>query len=737
MSLSKQLYIIISIIFFMIFTGNFIISVKNTKSYLQEESITKAQDTATALGMSLKNLIVDKKNPEIESIINAISNSGFYKEIRLENASFTISREELIKASNNLNKSLDWKIQNLKVNSKFGKIEKNTSDDEISKELMEIEGEIQNIIKNDLSNEFYTFIPSKEYKSGGEIKFNFTAVNDTEQIRTSVNLNLSKVLLKVSRSVKFKSVPKWFIHLIPINLEEKFSEISDGWRTTAIIFVSANPGEAYAKLYEQAKSSIIYSILAFIISIIILFFFVQYLLKPLKKLEKLANNISLGKFEKINKLPWTSELKSVSLAFNDMSSKIELIINKLNNNLENITKKLSKDELTGLSLKQDFETEMKNMFINKSNGYIFSIKIFELGKFAKSHTNQEVNQFIKKYAQILKNISIKNNLSGKAFRFFGSEFAYIGNDFSQDDVKEFIKEVQKQFEKLSFEYNKKDIAHIGATPFNLYGTTNEILQSANEAYEKATLIGQNEAFINNTSMTSRNMEDWRDLVSDVIEHSLFEIKYIGDAYLIENPKKLIMQEAFANIKDKENNDIPIGTFISIAEKYNKAINFDKKVITKVINHILINNIQHKISINLSLESIINTSFISWLKKTILEHKKISPQLVFSITAYAVAKDIDKFKFFADEIHKYGSKIIIKRFETKFIPLDNIKEFNLDFIRLARDYTNDISHDIAKQNFVESIQELANLLNIKVFAENIKNDEDLEIVEKYNLYGASR
>ena len=84
MSLSKQLYIIISFIFFMIFAGNFIISVKNTKEYLEIESVTKAQDTATSLGMTLKSFMDDKKDPEIVSIINAIANRGFYKEIRLE-----------------------------------------------------------------------------------------------------------------------------------------------------------------------------------------------------------------------------------------------------------------------------------------------------------------------------------------------------------------------------------------------------------------------------------------------------------------------------------------------------------------------------------------------------------------------------------------------------------------------------------------------------------------------------
>jgi EAL domain-containing protein (putative c-di-GMP-specific phosphodiesterase class I) len=198
-----------------------------------------------------------------------------------------------------------------------------------------------------------------------------------------------------------------------------------------------------------------------------------------------------------------------------------------------------------------------------------------------------------------------------------------------------------------------------------------------------------------------------------------------------------MQEAFTNIKDKDGNNIPIGTFVSIAEKYEKIVEFDKKVIEKVINHILINGINHDISINLSLESINNTAFIAWIKNKILENKNIASKLVFSATAYAVAKNEDKFKFFADEIHKCGAKIIIKRFETKFIPLGNLKDFNLDYIRLARDYTCDISKDYSKQSFIESISELASLLNIKVLAENVKDDEDLEFLKKYNLYAVSR
>ena len=741
MSLSKQLYIIISIIFLMIFAGNFIISVKNTKEYLEIESITKAQDTATSLGMSLKTLLSDKYNPEVESIINAIANRGFYREIRLENALFSIKQSDLIKASKDLDDS-KWKISNVSADERVGKVELINSNN-FEKELLALE----NTNSKETNSEFsvstdensYDFIPNEQYKNIKEVTFTFTAINENgKTVNTKAVLNVNKTLVQVTRDVKFDYIPSWFIKMIPIKLAEQSSEISNGWQTTAIIYVSANAGDAYAKLYEQAKSAIIYALIAFIIAMIILFVFVQYLLKPLKKIEKLANNIAIGKFETIEELPWTTEIKTVALAMNDMSRKIESIINRLNNNLESITKKLSRDDLTQLDLKQNFETDMKDMFIHKNNGYVFMIKIFELANFAKNHTNKEINEFIKKFATILSTTKTKENCKVTAYRFFGSEFAIIAKNFTYEDAKEFSLKLQKKFEELGNEYLKKDIVHIGATPFNPIGTTPQILQSAIEAYEKATLIGQNEIFITDTIALSRNMQEWKDLIFDIVDNSKFELKYIGNAYTLDgSTNDIIMQEAFATIKDKDNLDIPIGTFVSIAERYEKIIDFDKKIITKVINNILINKINHSISINLSLESISNTSFILWLEKTIFEHKSIASQLAFSITAYAVAKDVDKFKFFADEMHQCGAKVIIKRFESKFIPLNNIKDFNLDYIRLAREYTHNITNDSSKQSFIEAIVELSNLLNIQLFAENVHEDEDLETIKKLEVYAASR
>ena len=741
MSLSKQLYIIISIIFVLIFAGNFIISVKNTKEYLEIESITKAQDTATSLGMSLKTLLKDKYDPEIGSIINAIANRGFYKEIRLENSFFNIQDSDLIRASKDLDGS-KWTVSNVLIDERIGKLEIIGNGD-LEKELFALENGTEKENKENVSDEesknSYDFIVNDSSKNIKDVTFNFTATNtEGKTINTSAVLNVDKTLVQVSRDEKFDYVPQWFIHLIPIHLKEQSSEISNGWQTTATIYVSANAGDAYAKLYEQAKNAIVYALVAFVISLLILFVFVQYLLKPLKRIEKLANSIAVGKFETIEELPWTTEIKTVALAMNDMSRKIEAIIDKLNTNLENLTKKLSRDELTQLELRQSFETDMKDMFIQKNTGYVFIIKIYELANFAKNHTNKEINNFIKKFALILSSTKLNENSKIMAYRFFGSEFAIIAKDFNDKDAKEYSLILQKKFEELASEYIKKDIVHIGSTPFNPIGTIPQILQAANEAYEKATLIGPNEIFIAENPTSARDMEEWKNLIFDIVDNSKFNLKYIGNATTLNNSSSdIVMQEAFASIKDKENTDIPIGTFVSIAERYGKIIDFDKQIITKVINNILINKINHDISINLSIESISNTGFILWLEKTIDMHKSIAKQLVFSVTAYAVAKDVEKFKFFADEMHQHGAKIIIKRFESKFIPLNNIKDFNLDYIRLAREYTNNVTHDSSKQSFIEAIVDLTHLLNIKLFAENVLEDEDLETIRELKVYGASR
>lgn len=730
MTLSKQLYIIISFIFFMIFTGNFIISVNTFRDYLQTESITKSQDTATLLGMSLKSLIDNKTDPEIKSIIRAISNRGFYKEIRLEDVEFNFTKEDLLKKAN-LDSS--YEIKDITIDKKYGEIVSSKGDDELEKELAELEGSSEMDIADDRSEVIYSFIPSSSFKNGDNLNISFTAIKGSKVVKSNIKIKINKVLVSVSRDEKFESVPQWFIDLLPMQMVETKSEISNGWKTKAIIYVSANAGEAYYKLYIQAKDAMIYAIVSFTISILMLVVFLRFILKPLKDIEALAKSISQGDFKVIEKLPWTTELRNVSISMNDMSMKIKNMITKLNANLEKMTAQLSKDELTGLQKEQTFQTDMKQMFIKKEDGYVLSVKINDLAGFAKNNSHSEVNKFLKEFAVLLDNCDDEDL---NAYRFFGSSFAIITKKTDHKDIEKITKTLKKSLDYLSEKYNIKNVANIGVTPFNPISTTSDILASANEAYEMAKQIGPNEAYIRDKNDLARDMLEWKDLIFDIIDNSKFTVGYINEAISMDK-KDILTQEAFTSAKDKNGSTIPIGTFISIAEQYNKVIDFDEAVIMQVIKDIRSNNIRHEILINLAFDSLIDQEFKSWLADKLIENSDIASQLIFSVTAYGCVRDIVAFKKFIDLVHTNGAKIILKRFETKFVPLDNLKDLNLDYIRLAREYTSGIVDDASKQNFVESVCELSKLLNIKVFAESVKDDESFEKLFELGLYGASK
>ena len=81
MTLLRQLILVIVTLFIMLFAGTFTISVNNTQKYLSAQLQTIAQDTATSLGLTLSPHFVEQDMITIESMVSAVFDSGYYREV--------------------------------------------------------------------------------------------------------------------------------------------------------------------------------------------------------------------------------------------------------------------------------------------------------------------------------------------------------------------------------------------------------------------------------------------------------------------------------------------------------------------------------------------------------------------------------------------------------------------------------------------------------------------------------
>lgn len=272
---SKLLYIILSIFSLTFFVWDFWINFEKMKEDTVSSSLLKTKTTSIYLQENLKNFLEDKTNPEILSIINQTFNSDF-KTIKVDNSTFEIKEEDLVKASNDLDKNQLWEITNATIDETLGRFVVITQSDDFEKELLTLNGSIPNEDNKSIipSQDIYTFLPNKNFKNQNSLTIKFKATNQFEKVvDTQATIYFDKTLAQVSNNNVDYTTPLWFKELVPIYLEEQANDISNSWKSNATIYVNTNVEKIYFELYEKAKEKFFDNLLWFFVTILGLFGF--------------------------------------------------------------------------------------------------------------------------------------------------------------------------------------------------------------------------------------------------------------------------------------------------------------------------------------------------------------------------------------------------------------------------------------------------------------------------------
>ncbi|MFY4788517.1 LapD/MoxY N-terminal periplasmic domain-containing protein [Aliarcobacter butzleri] len=281
---SKLLYIILSIFSLTFFVWDFWVNFEKMKEDTISSSLLKTKTTSIYLQENLKKFLEDKTNPEILSIINQTFNSDF-KSIKVDNSTFEIKEEDLVKASNDLDKSQLWEVTNAIIDETLGRFVVITQSDDFEKELLTLNGSVPNEDNKSIvpSQDIYTFLPNKNFKNQNSLTIKFKATNQFEKVvDTQATIYFDKTLAQVSNDNVNYTTPLWFKELVPIYLEEQANDISNSWKSNATIYVNTNIEKVYFELYEKAKEKFFDNLLWFFVTILGLFGF-RFLYRVLVK----------------------------------------------------------------------------------------------------------------------------------------------------------------------------------------------------------------------------------------------------------------------------------------------------------------------------------------------------------------------------------------------------------------------------------------------------------------------
>lgn len=631
MSLFRQLLLLISALFLLIFGGNLAIGVHQARAYLQSEGMAHAQDTATSLGLSLSPHLADPADPIIATMIRAIYDRGYYQEIRL--------------------RDLD-----------------------------------------------------------------------------------GQTLVVVNDSQVFAEVPAWFRRWVTMETATATTKISRGWQHAGTLEVSVHPGYAYLKLYRQVQYAFWYSLAALTLSVLVLALLLRFTLQPLRAITRLALTIADGHFTRIDPLPWTREVRLVASAMNRMSAQLAGVVAHLNGKLKDLGERLQRDPVTGLYGPGRLETDLDQWLASGGHGWVMVLRIADLGGLAARLGAAATDRWLRDGAHRLSETAQGWHPEALAYRRQGAEFVLLlpGQDSA---VEPFAANLSQRLAVLGKAVGQEDIVHLGLAPFTPLGTVAGMLASAADACAQARLIGPNAWFISQDREQGLGENEWRGLLKGLESADDLQVTYVGAVHDLR-AGGLLLKEAFIQYAADQGRPIPAGILVGMAEKYGQALSLDRGITRRVLDHLRMEPASHAIAVNLSLQSLANADFRDGLGTLLRQHAPQAARLVFGFSAYSAAKDPALVREFGDAIRRLGARILIKRYEPRFMGIEELRLLHPHIIRLARDLTRDIAREGSKRALVEAMAELGALMGIPVIAEGVEDEADRALLGEIGLAGAS-
>jgi EAL domain-containing protein (putative c-di-GMP-specific phosphodiesterase class I)/GGDEF domain-containing protein len=596
------------------------------------------------------------------------------------------------------------------------------------------------------SDTIYKFLPDEDYDISEPIEIKFQALNDSNMQNSISTISFLLPDTSIEEAIiveedKLRDGLKKLLDLSDETMQELL--LIDDVNNFASFTYTIDNNIILSTIYDELLYLLKIITAIFILTVICFLIFSYYVqktmvIKYLKELEIYTNDVLDNKFYKFDlKHIKQDNIVNIAKSIGGISKKMAAILNELNVNKDTLELQISTDALTKLPNSKIFEHDMKALFITDIKSYIATVKLEFLKTFTKTNSQLKTDELIIDFVSLLKGVmEEKNDKHSNIYRFYGSEFMIISKLTDYEIMEDILTTIEEKSNELAQKYEVDEkLYHSVAVPFDHYSTTDNILGDIEKLYLE-TLPNNNCHYVQDSEAINEKDARLEKVIKSIITNDAFTVSQKFDTYLFNDPDELVMQEMAANLINTDGTTIPIGTFIAVAEHLGIATEFDKQMILKTFKYIKKNGIVHDLAINISISSLNDPTFITWLESQILyDYKNIIDKVVFSVTTFAVKNNFETFSEFSHKIKEFKGRILLKRFSYNDLTLEQLEGLHLDFIRVHKDYTTNINNE--RELILRNITNFGSIHDVFILGDIVTSDDDYYALKKLRFYATSR
>ncbi len=323
-------------------------------------------------------------------------------------------------------------------------------------------------------------------------------------------------------------------------------------------------------------------------------------------------------------------------------------------------------------------------------------------------------------------------------RLSGDEFLLIlENITSVDDVLNTIEKIKKQLIRPFFinGLSLEITVSIGGAFFPENGdNADKLIHAADQAMYNVKKNGKDGFTFYSKEFSIISNEYF------FIQHALKKAIKEDDFTIVYQPQFSLYNDSLTSVEvllrcnSSELKDIPVSRLISIAEESNIIHNISLFVMEKCCRQIEkwkdLAIAPLKIAVNLSRKELSDENLVKVITGNLSACSIKADMLEFEITESTLLQNNRSAKKNISELRKLGCSFSLDDYGTGFSSLSNLREFNLDKIKIDKSFIADLEHDDNDRIIVSATINMVKELGLTVLAEGVETKGQEKLLKEF-------
>ncbi len=480
--------------------------------------------------------------------------------------------------------------------------------------------------------------------------------------------------------------------------------------------------------------------LVFLIAMILAGILGSYLLKrilrPLDDVIEQAEAIGQRRFITTPE-PYTKEFQQVVAAMNKLSGRIKHMLKQEAKRLEKWQRDAHIDKVTGLLNREPFmqalDAVLQSDDVN-STGSLGLIRISGLARLNENFGRKAIDSMLRDVGSVLNRIVMQHS-HWAASRLNGSDFVLLAPRAMEPG--EAALEAQAAIrEILQNRSMPEDLELPGAATLFTHGDSfGALMTRLDGALLAADYDGQSSINIAHQGdiplkSVRDQMEDWRTIFASAFREKKFRL---GAFPVVGLENNLLHYESTARL-EWQGNILAAGQFLPWINRLELSYELDMEVVRLAVQTIEAKG--RPICVNLSVASVVEPSFLSWISEKLSSHAEAASKLWLEVSEPTAFRHLDNFKLLCTKVKAYGCKVGIEHMGHQLAELGQLHDAGVDYFKIDASFVRDIDSNTGNQTLLRTLCTVGHSIGVAVIAEGVRSAEEWAMLQELGADGAT-